>query len=301
MKDDFEKIVNGIVEDVDDLSEDQIEQQTEQLQKMTKDTLSLGKETSRRVCQIADTLDALWENCTKVHVAGTSTAVLGGILAVGGGIATLMSAGVASPLVISGLAFGFGGAFTNIGASFIEGAMSSKEIKKAESDLQEAIKKIKKMEESLQEWFKKSGKLLNGVGHLHCWIRGLTPNGVKTVCAVLGDLADDALGATAKASGQAADDIAGASVKAGAKEAAKLQAKVIIGVSAAFLVWDVIVLGCSIHDLVNKRGSDAAKILREKAAELDEICSLWAKWNTQEHCCKPSYSTLVEFDFYGSN
>lgn len=274
MEDNIETILNGIVEEVDDLSEDQIERQTEQLQKMTKDTLSLGKETARRVRQIADTLDALWENCTKVHVAGTSSGVLGGILAIGGGIATFMSAGVASPLLISGIAFGFGGAFTNIGASFIEGAMSSKEIKKAESDLQEAIKKIKKMDESLQEWFKKSGKLSNGVGHLQCWIRGLTPNGVKTVCAVLGDLADDALGATAKASGQAADDIAGASVKAGAKEAAKLQGKVIIGVSAAFLVWDVIVLGCSIHDLVNKRGSDAAKILREKADDLDKICSL---------------------------
>jgi len=44
---------------------------------------------------------------------------------------------------------------------------------------------------------------------------------------------------------------------------------VIIGISAAFLVWDAIDLGFTISDLVRKQGSQAAKILREKAETLE--------------------------------
>ena len=54
----------------------------------------------------------------------------------------------------------------------------------------------------------------------------------------------------------------------------KLIGKVIIGVSAAFLVWDAIDLRLSINDLVKKKGSDAAKVLRAKADQLDKICSV---------------------------
>lgn len=45
--------------------------------------------------------------------------------------------------------------------------------------------------------------------------------------------------------------------------------QVIIGISAAFLVWDAIDLGFTISDLVRKEGSHAAKVLREKAKTLE--------------------------------
>ena len=44
----------------------------------------------------------------------------------------------------------------------------------------------------------------------------------------------------------------------------------ISGVSAAFLVWDVIDLGWTVTDLVRNKGSRAAAILREKADQLEE-------------------------------
>ena len=44
----------------------------------------------------------------------------------------------------------------------------------------------------------------------------------------------------------------------------------IIGVSAAFLVWDAIDLGVTLTDLIRKKGSQAAKILRDKADQLEE-------------------------------
>lgn len=50
----------------------------------------------------------------------------------------------------------------------------------------------------------------------------------------------------------------------------RLAGKVIVGVSAAFLVWDAIDLGFTVADLVRKKGSQASKILRDKADELEE-------------------------------
>ena len=49
----------------------------------------------------------------------------------------------------------------------------------------------------------------------------------------------------------------------------RVAGQVIIGISAAFLVWDAIDLGWNISDLVRKQGSQAAKVLREKADLLE--------------------------------
>ena len=48
-----------------------------------------------------------------------------------------------------------------------------------------------------------------------------------------------------------------------------LPGQVIIGISAAFLLWDAIDLGFTISDLVKKQGSKAAKTLKEKAEMLE--------------------------------
>jgi len=50
----------------------------------------------------------------------------------------------------------------------------------------------------------------------------------------------------------------------------RVAGQVIIGISAAFMVWDAIDLGFTISDLVRKQGSQAAKTLREKADALEE-------------------------------
>ena len=50
----------------------------------------------------------------------------------------------------------------------------------------------------------------------------------------------------------------------------RLAGQVIVGVSAAFLAWDVIDLGWTVADLVRKKGSNAGKILKDKADELEE-------------------------------
>ena len=291
----IEELVHEIAGISDALSEDETEQQTKeylhQLQGMTTETINLTRKTVWRFRQAADTLDFLWKNCKKTHMAGTTAGILGGALSIGGGIATIFSAGAATPLLLLGIGLGFAGASTNVVVSYIEAAMNSNEIKKAEKEWQETVDRLNIMEKNLQEWMKKSGKLSVGVDDLLHLVRRLTPNGVAAFCALMAELqgtgqataagaqgaakagaplADDALGAAAKAGAQSADDFAGA----GAKVGAKALGKVIIGVSAFFLVIDVIDLGFTIKDLVEKNGSDAAMFLRAKADQLEEICSV---------------------------
>ena len=70
-----------------------------------------------------------------------------------------------------------------------------------------------------------------------------------------------------KAGAGAADDVFQAGTKAGSNLAGGL----IIGISSVFLAWDIVDLGCTIRDLVEKKGSDAAKGLRQKAEILENI------------------------------
>lgn len=64
-----------------------------------------------------------------------------------------------------------------------------------------------------------------------------------------------------------ADDV----VQAGVKSGGQLAGKVIIGVSAVMLVWDVMDLSFTIYDLVINKGSEAVKELRKKADELEKL------------------------------
>ena len=59
--------------------------------------------------------------------------------------------------------------------------------------------------------------------------------------------------------------------KAGAQGGAKAAGGLIIGVSVAFLVLDVMELAFTVRDIVKNEGSDAARCLRDKADEYEAI------------------------------
>ena len=86
--------------------------------------------------------------------------------------------------------------------------------------------------------------------------------------------------AAGKAGSEAASKAAGNAVskegskavgKAGAQGGAKAAGGFIIGVSAAFLVLDVIDLAFTVRDMVKNEGSNAARCLREKADEYETV------------------------------
>ena len=75
-----------------------------------------------------------------------------------------------------------------------------------------------------------------------------------------------------KAAGNAATKEGSKAVgKGGDQGGAKAAGGLIIGVSTAFIVLDVIDLAFTVRDIVNNEGSDAARVLREKANEYEAI------------------------------
>ena len=83
-------------------------------------------------------------------------------------------------------------------------------------------------------------------------------------------VADD-MAQVGKAGLQASDDVAQAGAKAGSKSAGKYAGKVLIAANIAFLMVDCIDLGFTVRDLVKNKGSEAAKDLRKKAKQLEDL------------------------------
>ena len=85
-------------------------------------------------------------------------------------------------------------------------------------------------------------------------------------------------GAAGQAGAQVADDVAqvtGAAGQAGGKVGkdvtgkASLASRALVAVNVAFVMYDALDLGFTIRDIMENKGSEAAKDLREKANELE--------------------------------
>ena len=399
--------------DIEDETEQQSANGLREIQRMSKQINEKGRDTARSFREAADILDELWKAANKGRAVGTSVSIVGGLLTTGGGVATVMTVGAASPLLLLGMVAGCTGAGVNLVARYMEASLNSVQIKKAEKHWMETVDYVKKMKITVQSWLnsestrlwcrdlaeRHSGldlrsfagrrfpSLVTGCTYLQQSAAGAeavakagtqatkagaeavakagtqatkagaeavakvstqatkagaeavakagtqatkagaeavakvstqatkagaeavakagtqatkagaeavakagtqaTKAGAEAVAKAGTQVAEDVAQATAnvaaqvgddvaqavtKAGAQAADDVAQASAKAGAK-AGNVAGGVIIGVSAFFLAWDLYDLHCTITDLVENKGSDAAKFLRAKADELEQICS----------------------------
>lgn len=110
------------VDEINLLTEDEKQQDMRdltELQKETEETISNAKEIIRSLRTVAKKLDGVWRNCKISHAVGISVGIVGGLLSIGGGIATLMTAGTASPLLIAGLSLGGAGLTTKLGTAAV--------------------------------------------------------------------------------------------------------------------------------------------------------------------------------------
>lgn len=290
--------IDGVV--LEDETAQQIAEVLRQLPEKTRRVIIKGRDTARSFRQAADTLDEMWNTANKGHAAGTSIGIVGGLLTLGGGIATIMAAGAAMPLLMLGMGVGFAGAGINVAASYIEAAMNSTSIQKAEKDWIETLKYINDVKTTVQKLQSQGAAMrlfkCQAERHLEMeqFSRRFTSSFVigcahgidkvaqgvakaaaqaiddvaQTAAKIGAQTADDVAQAVAKVAAQATDDVGQAGANVG-----KFAGGVIIGVSAVFLVWDVYDLGFTIRDLLKKKGSDAAKALRAKAAQLERLCS----------------------------
>ena len=269
----------------------------------------------------ADKLDEAWSTAKIMRVSGTSIGIVGGVLTIIGGVATVMTAGAATPLLAAGMGAGVLGAGTNIVGSIEESLINSKEIKKAEGDLKEALESIKNVRGTIDKWLehkkistlhkiykmaeakrwskpviKLIGVILLAAKEAYKESQAFAGPAAKFVASEAGKAAVKSAGiagvgaagkagaksagkagaestgkAGAKAAGKAGAGAVDDVLQAGTKAGGKLAGGLIIGISTVFLTWDIVDLGCTIRDLVEKKGSDAAKDLRQKAEILENI------------------------------
>jgi len=242
------------------------------------------QDTIAKLERAADYLDSVWLRCRVSKTMGTSVSLVGGGLTIAGGILTIATAGVATPVLIAGIATSSIGAATNIGTSIVEKLLNSKQIK----DLNAAFERDKmlttKFERQIEEVKRHqdsphlsllyySIKQFLGADHLLMAI--LKEVLVEVLVDVNGE--EEKREPAFLMKQESKDGVqynpldAGALVEGGkviGQNSFKMAGQVIIGVSAAFLVWDAIDLGFTISDLVRKKGSHSAKVLRDKAVML---------------------------------
>ena len=286
-----------------------------EFQEKTEKMNSHGKKTIKSFRAAAKKLDGVWKDCKISHAVGTSFGMLGGLLTIGGGIATLLTAGGATPLLIAGLCVGGAGATTNLGTAIVEAVINSAEIKEAEKHLGETIDSVNEVNRIVQEvlMIKERARLI----HIYYLAKTLelgnpvvlkilrelvflsvgtptkmviqltekliafaqaasqacgnaaTQGGAQGAAKAAAQPVDDVVRATGQAGTQAADDMVQAGARAGSEAVGEVVGKVIIVVNVAFVVWDAIDLGFTIRDLVENKGSEAAKVLRQKADKLE--------------------------------
>ena len=286
-----------------------------EFQEKTEKMNSHGKKTIKSFRAAAKKLDGVWKDCKISHAVGTSFGMLGGLLTIGGGIATLLTAGGATPLLIAGLCVGGAGATTNLGTAIVEALINSAEIKEAEKHLGETIDSVNEVNRIVQEvlMIKERARLI----HIYYLAKTLelgnpvvlkilrelvflsvgtptkmviqltekliafaqaasqacgnaaTQGGAQGAAKAAAQPVDDVVRATGQAGTQAADDMVQAGARAGSEAVGEVVGKAIILVNFAFVVWDAVDLGFTIRDLVENKGSEAAKVLRQKADKLE--------------------------------
>ena len=99
--------------------------------------------------------------------------------------------------------------------------------------------------------------------------KAATQGGAQGAGKAAAQSVDDVVRATGQAGVQAADDVVQAGARAGSEAVGEAVGKVVIVVNVAFVVWDAIDLGFTIRDLVENKGSEAAKVLRQKVDKLE--------------------------------
>ena len=314
----MDRELEGIIDKINLLPEDEKQQDKrdlKELQEKTERMNSHARETIRSLRAAAKKLDNVWRDYKTAHAVGTSVGIVGGLLSIGGGIATVMTAGTATPLLVAGLSLGGAGATTNIGAAAVEALINSAEIKKAEEQLGETMNSINEVNRIVQKILmaKETARLiyiyylaktlkLGGPAVLKILrelvffsagtptkmvvqvaetvmacaqtvtlasAKAATQGGAQGAGKAAAQSVDDVVRATGQAGAQAADDVVQAGARAGSEAVGEAVGKVVIVVNVAFVVWDAIDLGFTIRDLVENKGSEAAKVLRQKADKLE--------------------------------
>ena len=202
---------------------------------------------------------------------------------------TAMTAGAASPVLIAGIATSSFGTATSVGSTLAENIINSKQIKQMNAAFEKDKEISRKLDHQLEELeiFRESTELSellhfaeNLLGEKHLLLVIL--HSIFTSVQSLGDDNDnnindnedkdtdekrsrDRLLKQTSVDRFNQESILNRGVLAEGGKAIGQS----VGLSVAFLAWDAVDLGVGVTDLVKGQGSQAAKVLRDKADTLE--------------------------------
>lgn len=237
------------------------------------------REIVRNFRSAADETDHMFWNHTLARAGGSFSGVMGGALFLSAGIATSITGGLAAPLFFAGTVFGVVGSGTLIGASIAEAIKTSKVLKKADNDLKRAATKIQNAIKDMQGYSgEEDGSILC---HIFDRLWGLFlkygSSATKISAAPLALATGKALDESSKESfsdalKQASKEYSDDMIKVFGRDMSReTLSRMFICLGAVVVVWDVIRLGISLKDVILKKESEAAKILRQRADQLENI------------------------------
>ncbi|KAL9985026.1 hypothetical protein ACROYT_G007380 [Oculina patagonica] len=140
-------------EEEDDVCQAEMEQMVQEVNAVAEHVEGMNVAVENAIKNLrnsADYLDQVWKDCKLASACGSSAGILGGLLTVGGGVATIMTAGAAAPLLIAGTAFSAAGACTNLGTNFIEACTNSSLIQAADGAVENANRAINNVREKIR-------------------------------------------------------------------------------------------------------------------------------------------------------
>ena len=278
------KIVRGY------LSELEMEQDRKDLEEIQVKMMGMNSKFRDNVNSLrraAEKLDQVWKDCKKARYVSTG-AVLGGIVMVGGGIASLMTAGAATPFLVSGISLVVGGTVANVGTVIYEQIKNSKEIKKAEGLLSKLLAGISEIDEIARSKLGRKGE--KNLLYLHYVAQNQELNyPIKKMLSELAEfkrkqamdakkrlkrkkvtlVPEDFLQTVTKAPSKS--NFNARCSKAVSKVRGKSSDVVSLNGNISKIIWDTEMLGSTIRDVVENKGSEAAKTLRKKADELEKL------------------------------
>ena len=95
--------INAEIERRDALNQEDMQQLVNEIQDMADNVHEMNvlvEHTIKQLRDAADVLDKVWKNCNIASAVGSGANIAGGVLSIGGGIATIMTAGAALPLLV---------------------------------------------------------------------------------------------------------------------------------------------------------------------------------------------------------
>lgn len=289
---------------------EQMVQEIDAVAENVQEMNAVVENTVKHLRSTADYLDQVSKNCKVASAAGSGAQILSAVMTVGGGIATVMTGGAATSLYAAGTVAGMAGTGIKLGANAIESSINSSHIQEADGALENAQRAINivrakihlltkgKSQHQLMQLARRAARRLGpnhlvvtsitSILHPDLHDRLLSEYGVRAVSrravglgvtgatttatrgvAETGSREASSIGLTAGAS--RARETAAWTVHAEGKVGANVAGALIIAESAAFLTSEILQLTFTVRDIINNKGSEAARCLRDRADKLEEM------------------------------